>query len=244
MNYDDEILMAYVDGELDAKARDEIAAALEKDPALARRVEAQRALRARVAGAFAPVVNQPVPDRLTRAAQSNRGNVLQFPARPARAPAAPWGAREWVAMAASLLLGAFISWKVMAPGEGAPLVAGKDALVAHGELARALDHQLASEQRGEETVLVGLTFKARDGNYCRSFEMHATRTVGLACRAGSDWQVTATDSSAPAQGQMQQASSALSPAILRAIEARMEGAALDAEAERSAQMAGWKNPQP
>jgi hypothetical protein len=56
--------------------------------------------------------------------------------------------------------------------------------------------------------------------------------------------VTATDSSAPAQGQMQQASSALSPAILRAIEARMEGAALDAEAERSAQMAGWKNPQP
>ena len=41
---------------------------------------------------------------------------------------------------------------------------------------------------------------------------------------------------------MQQASSALSPAILRAIEARVDGAALDAEAERGAQLAGWKAP--
>jgi len=242
VNYDDEILMAYVDGELDARRSGEIGAAAEKDPALARRVEELRALRARVAGAFTPVLNQPVPERLARAAQANRGNVLQFPARPARAPAAPWQAREWIAMAASLLLGAFISWKVLTPGEGAPLVAGKDALVAHGELARALDQQLASEQRGEEAVLIGLTFKARDGNYCRSFEMRATRTAGLACRAGSEWQVTATDSSAPAQGQMQQASSALSPAILRAIEARVDGAALDAEAERGAQQTGWKTP--
>ena len=90
---------------------------------------------------------------------------------------------------------------MLAPGDSAPFVTGEDALVAHGELARALDAQLASEQRGEEPVLIGLTFKARDGNYCRSFEMRATRTAGLACRAGSDWQVMATDSSAPPQGQ-------------------------------------------
>jgi len=240
LNYGDEILMAYVDGELDAKLRSEIAVAVENDPALARRVEQQRVLREKVAGAFANVLSDPVPDRLTRAAQANRGNVLQFPARPARAPAAPWRAREWVAMAASLMLGTLISWRILAPGDSAPIVTGEDALVAHGELARALDAQLASEQRGEEPVLIGLTFKARDGNYCRSFEMRATRTAGLACRAGSDWQVKATDSSVPPQGQLQQASSALTPAILRAIEARGEGAALDAEAERSAQQAGWK----
>ena len=244
MNYDDEILMAYVDGELDARRADEIAAAAAKDPALARRLDEQRALRAKIAGAFAKVSDEPVPERLTRAAQANRGNVLQFPARPARAPAAAWRAREWFAMAASLLLGAFISWKVLAPGAGAPIVAGRDALVAHGELARALDQQLASEQRGEEPVLVGLTFKARGGGYCRSFEMRATRTAGLACREGSNWQVTTTDSSAATEGPMQQASSALSPAILRAIEARVAGAALDAEAERSAQLDGWKAPPP
>jgi len=250
VSYEDEILMAYVDGELDAKLRAEISAALEKDPALARRVEQQRVIRARVVGAFDKVLNQPVPESLLRAARgpaapepsASRGNVLQFPVRPARAPAAPWRAREWVAMAASLMLGALISWQLLWPGVGAPIVAGRDALVAHGELARALDHQLASEQRGEEPVLIGLTFKAHDGNYCRSFEMRATRTAGIACRAGSDWQVTATDASALPQGQLQQASSALSPAILRAIEARADGAALDAEAERNAQLAGWKAP--
>jgi hypothetical protein len=239
LNYGDEILMAYVDGELDEKLRAEIATALENDPALARRVEQHRVLRDRVVGAFAKVLSDPVPDQLTRAAQATRGNVLQFPVRPARAPAAPWRAREWVAMAASLMLGTLISWRILAPG-GAPIVAGEDALVAHGELARALDTQLASEQRGEEPVAIGLTFKSHDGNYCRSFEMRATRTAGLACRAGSDWQVLATDSSVPPQGQLRPALSALTPAILRAIEARGDGAALDAEAERSAQLAGWQ----
>ena len=42
-------------------------------------------------------------------------------------------------MAASLLLGTLISWRILAPGDGAPIVAGEGALVAHGELARALD---------------------------------------------------------------------------------------------------------
>ena len=45
-------------------------------------------------------------------------------------------------MAASLLLGALISWRLLATGEGAPIVAGKDSLVAHAGLAHALDAQL------------------------------------------------------------------------------------------------------
>ena len=237
MNYDAEILMAYVDGELDAKRSAEIAVAVEKEPALARRVEQQRALRAKISGAFAKVLDQPVPDRLTRAAQANRGNVLQFPARPARAPAAPGRAPEWAAMAASLVLGAVISWRLLETG-GAPIVAGEGTLVAHGELALALDRQLASEQRGGEPVLIGLTVRTRDGNYCRSFVLRGAKTTGLACRVGSDWQVPVTDTSLIPSGEMQQASS-VAPAILRAIEARGDGAVLDAEAERSAQQGGW-----
>jgi hypothetical protein len=237
MNYDDEILMAYVDGELDAKRSAEIAAAVEKEPALARRVEQQRALRAKISGAFAKVLDQPVPDRLTRAAQANRGNVLKFPARPARAPAAPWRAREWAAMAASLLLGAVISWRLLETG-GAPIVAGDGALVARGELALALDRQLASEQRGGEPVSIGLTVRTRDGSYCRSFVLRSAKTTGLACRVGPDWQVPVTDTSPIPSGEMQQASS-VAPAILRAIEARGDGAVLDAAAERSAQQGGW-----
>ena len=245
MNYDDETLMAYADGELDAQRQAEIDAAIARDPTLARRVERQRALRTEVAGAFAKVLDQPIPERLENAARgvaassaASRGKVLQFPARTARVPSPPWRAREWTAMAASLVLGVLISWRLLAPG--VTMVAGKDALVARGVLARALDTQLASEQRGEEPVLIGLTFKARDGSYCRSFVLRDARTAGLACRAGTEWQVAAADSSALPQGEMQPAGSALTPAILRVIEARADGAALDADAERSAQLAGWK----
>jgi hypothetical protein len=166
--------------------------------------------------------------------------VLQFPTRSTRAPSPAWRAREWTAMAASLVVGVLLSWRVFESADPGVVVAGKGALVARGALARALDSQLASEQSGGEPVLIGLTFKARDGDYCRSFVMRATRTAGLACRVGSEWQVTATDSSAVPQGELQQASSALTPALLRVIEVRADGAALDAEAEQSARLAGWK----
>lgn len=254
MKYDDETLMAYADGELDAAQRAEIEAAVAKDPVLKRRVEQQHALRARLAGAFSKVLDQPIPERLEAAARGGatsapaaaRGNVLQFPARSARVPSPPWRAREWFAMAASLLLGVLLSWRLLVPGASGVIESGKEGLLARGELARALENQLASEQSGEEPVLIGLTFKARDGSYCRSFALRTAQTAGLACRVGSAWQIPATDSSALPQGEMKQAGtgSVMSPAILRAIESRMEGAALDAESERSAQSSGWTPPGP
>lgn len=247
MKYDDEILMAYADGELDPAQRAEIDAAIAKDSGLALRVEQHRALRARLVGAYSKVMDQPLPERLEAAARgggprtdaSGRGNVLQFPARSARAPSPAWRAREWIAMAASLLLGVFLSWRFGAPGSTGAIEAGKDGLLARGELARALENQLASEQGGEEPVLIGLSFKARDGAYCRSFVLRAAQTAGLACRAGSGWQIPVTDSSATSAGGMQQAGSSLTPSILRIIEARMEGAALDAEGEKNARSGAW-----
>jgi hypothetical protein len=246
VNYDDEIVMAYVDDELDAARRAEIEAAIAGDPALARRIEQQRTLRARLGGAFAKVMEEPVPERLAAAARGGaasgnpaRGNVLKFPARAARVPSAPWRTREWTAMAASLLVGILLSWRFFGTSGSSPMVAGKDGLLARGELAVALDRQLASEQTGEEAVLIGLTFKARDGNYCRSFVMRSASTAGLACRAGSEWRIPASESAAGHEGGMQQAGSALPPSILRIIESRMDGAALDAEAEKAAQSSAW-----
>lgn len=246
MKYDDETLMAYADGELDAARRAQIEAAVAKDPVLARRVEEQLALRARMSGAFARVIEEPVPERLEAAARgavraeaAGRGNVIQFPARSARAPSPPWRMREWVAMAASLLLGVLLSWRLLTPGDERIIEAGEGGLVARGDLARALESQLASAQSGEERVLIGLTFKAHDGNYCRTFVLRGSQTAGLACRAGADWRIPATDSAVTPEGGMQQANSALPPSILRIVEARMEGAVLDAEGEKNAQLSAW-----
>jgi hypothetical protein len=250
VNYDDEILMAYADGELDEAKRAEIAAAIAQDPGLAQRVERHRALRAEVAGAFAPVMDQPVPQRLRDAARSTqpgaapsrpeapRGNVVQFPARGSRAPGAPWRAREWTAMAASLVLGGLIGWQFMARSAGDFATEG-GAVVARGGLARALDAQLASNQPADAEVRIGLTFESTDGAYCRSFVARASSTAGLACHADGQWRIVTTSAVDAASGEIRQATT-MPPAVLQAIEEHMRGDALDAQGEAAAREAGWK----
>ena len=245
MNFDDETLMAYADGELDERRRAEISAAIEQDPELARRVEKHRALRAEVAGAFAPLINQPVPERLRAAAQAPRaadaeshGNVVRFPARGTRPPPAPWSGREWTAMAASLVLGVMLAWRFLAPDSGE--IATRDGvLMARGELAAALNTQLASNQPDDAAVLIGLTFKASDGGYCRSFVSRATSIAGLACHSGDDWRIATTQSVDLPEGDLRQAAGAMPSAILQAIESIRVDEPLDAAGERAALDSGW-----
>jgi hypothetical protein len=249
VKYDDETLMAYADGELDEATSAEISAAIEQDPELARRVARHRALRGEIAGAFAGVIDQPVPDHLRIAAggprneeasaqQSRRGNVVQFPARGSRVGAARWRGREWTAMAASLVLGGLIAWQFTARNAG-DLGAPGGPLVARGELARALESQLASSPPENSPVRIGLSFKATDGSYCRSFVSQASSAAGLACREGSHWRVAFLESIDAAGPGMRQAATALTPALLQAVQSRIDGEALDAAGERAARDAGW-----
>src|SRR5262245_21219445 len=64
MKFSPETLMAYADGELDAETRRAIEAEMAVDPQVAQEVERHRAMRAEVGGAFAGVLDEPVPDRL------------------------------------------------------------------------------------------------------------------------------------------------------------------------------------
>ncbi len=91
MRYDDLILMAYADGELDASQSAEIAQAAANDPALAARVAEFRASRDAVAAAFATPA--PVPAALQasvaaliaaqKAAEGGADNVVALTRRPA-----------------------------------------------------------------------------------------------------------------------------------------------------------------
>lgn len=87
---DDVMLMAYVDGEVDADTAREIEAALAGDAALAARVQEFRDSAMMARGAFADVLHEPVPDRLiaalggpVRGAQAGgaRGNVVPLTRR-------------------------------------------------------------------------------------------------------------------------------------------------------------------
>jgi hypothetical protein len=248
MDIDDERLMAYVDGELPA---DEVAAIESRagaDAALADRIRRARAMRMRIAAAYAPVLDEAVPARLRGPLQPGP-ETMQSPADVPRAAASRgrWGqrrrVRQWAAMAASLLLGVLLARVApMDPSPGQDVAFVDGAMRAGGALVRALDDGLAAAG-APGGVSIGVSFRALDGGYCRSFSIDGDRPrAGLACRDGeAPWRVTtlaeATATSGPG---LRQATSSLPPAVLADIDARIEGEPLNAGQERAARAARWR----
>jgi hypothetical protein len=244
MTYSDETLMAYADGELEPAERAAIEQAMQADPAVAEAVARHRALRQDIAAAFSGILDEPVPARLQPPPAAPVAPVVSLDAaRAARATVqapAParrrWSWPEWGALAAMLMVGVLVG-KVVPLG-GQPAIAGNGGqLVAQGELASALDRQVGGRDAG--AVRVGVSFAARDGEYCRGFVMGAS--AGLACRAGGQWRIPVmAETGAEAQGGYRQAGSALPPAVLDAIDARIAGKPLDAAGETAARARGWE----
>jgi len=235
MKYSDEMLMAYIDHELDPATTASIDAAVMRDPGLAARVERQRKLAAAVQAAFEPVLQEPMPKRLLEAASG-----ATQAARPSRARSWTWF--EWGAMAASVMVGAVIGGAFVGDLRRAPsaeIAAERGRTTARGELARALSEQLTSSQRPDGRVRIGLTFVSKGGEYCRTFLLD--KSSGLACSADGEWQVQMLTQAAAAAtpGAYRTASVAFPPEILRAVEERIQGTSLDAAAERAAQQSGW-----
>ncbi|MFC3076899.1 anti-sigma factor family protein [Phenylobacterium terrae] len=241
----DQALMAYVDGELDETQRQALEASIAGDPQLAREVERQRALRAGVQGAFAGVLDEPVPDRLTALIAGEAADEAPLVLRPqfgARKPKTrSFRAAHWAAMAASLVLGAGIGLAAgFGPGllDPAPIATEGGRMVARGALADALDGQLAADAAGE--VQVGLSFRAQDGAYCRTFVMAGAQVAGLGCRQGEGWTVRATADAPAGQGDYRTAASATPAPILAAVEGLIAGEPLDASQEAAARARGWR----
>jgi hypothetical protein len=230
MTYSDDTLMAYADGELDAAERAAIEQAMRTDPAIAAAVERHRALRADVAAAFAGILDEPVPARLQPPAPAAVVSLAEVREKRRR-----WSWPEWGALAATLVVGVLAGR--MVPG-GAPAIAGNgNQVVAQGELASALDRQVGGKAEG--AVKVGVSFAARDGAYCRGFVMGSS--AGLACREGGQWRIPVlAEAAQEAAGGYRQAGSALPPAVLDAIDARIADKPLDAAGEEAARARGWQ----
>lgn len=230
-------LQAYVDGELAPADVARVEAAIAVDPALARQFERERALRARLHAAFDPVLDEAPPARFTTLLQGAQGakpeaagaDAIDIPRRRRsswRAPAFALAASLLV-LAASLLLRDTIAPVRMQGGH----------LVASGELARALDAELASAPQANATVAIGLSFRARDGHVCRSFTQAAL--AGLACREGEEWAIAVLSHADARDGDIRQAGSEMPPEVQAAIDARMQGEAFDAAQEQAARAARW-----
>jgi anti-sigma factor RsiW len=114
----DELLIAYLDGELDTETSNEVAAAIAGDPALAREAQMLAETSAALRVAFDDVLHEPVPERLLAAARGELGKdkVVRFPDPHKRAAGrAAVGWRRWTALpiaasVASLIIGGGIGY--------------------------------------------------------------------------------------------------------------------------------------
>ena len=242
--FTDAQLAAFINGNLDDEALiDAIEAAINADPALAERAEAQAggdALAPLVREAYAPVLDAPVPERLIAAAAQHEAEVVDLAAaRAAKAPVLPtpandtgrggWRWPQFGAIAASLALGVMIGGPLLNGGSDAP--AGESLVLASADLAAMLDSvpsgqkaDLASLGEGE----VVLTFRDGDGRLCRQFmiESAGNTSDAVACSGGaaggSGWQIEAYGRRAAPAGEMKLAGGDAAPAVVAAVDAMID----------------------
>jgi hypothetical protein len=232
-----ESLMAFIDGELSSEEERRVAAEIAASPALNAYVEEQRALKSRVDADFAPILTAPVPERFERM-------VIDAPvsraAGPRRNPFSMQLPRLWIpaaAAAAGIAIGIGLSNLV----GGAMMESRNGALLATGGLARILSTQLAASQSATASTRVGLSFRNKDGNFCRTFQtaVATNALAGIACREEGDWRILATAATQADAGEFRQAASSLPNNLRATLNSMISGKPLNAAAERTARSHNW-----
>ena len=240
---DDELLSSLLDGALSPADAVRLQQRLEREPELRARFEAFERANTTVRDAYAGVVNEPLPKELLDllARENATGdNVVPLAARPMRER------RSFTlttALAASIALALGIALGILvAPGRGVPDVielAAQGGAVAPGTaLFEVLEGVPSAETRELAAGVAAtpvLTFGTADGAYCREVDVASSEgtTQMLACRRDGAWRLAHTSYvvSVSTDGVFRPASGP-SPAIDAAIDELIDGAPLDAAAER------------
>jgi hypothetical protein len=209
----DEILMAYVDDELEPKARGAVLDALTRDPEVVRRLEIFLSTRASLARLYQAPMHEPVPERLM-ALFMDEGLKLNVQSRERGAwlrrikerffiPG--WGMVVAPAFSAALAIGLGTGWvlhgaTVPPPNSLGPMFGVvAQGLRADGELQRVLE----SAPSGRSTTVNGIggpvaikivhSFRSTIQDVCRQYELEtgaAGRVGGVACRkADGAWRI-------------------------------------------------------
>ncbi len=243
MTIDDETLMAYVDGELHDLERARVDRASVGDASVRQRLNQQFKLREALAARYDPIMQEQLPDKLVAllslpsADNAPSDTLLRLDV--GRGRGLRWVRQNYMAIAAALVAGVFAGQLLPREARG-PVIMDGQAMLASGEIAGALETQLASIQAPNSPVRIGVSFRGEGGEFCRTFE--APELAGLACREDADWQlmVTAPGRAATPTGSYLQAVSG-STLVMQAAQSLMTANPLDAAAERAARDAGWTN---
>jgi hypothetical protein len=225
----DEMLMAFVDGELPEAEVARIEVLLESDPGLAERAARLLDSRLVVQKALAHDPGEKVPPELVATILGTKQDL-----DPARSGRPSWAVAASIGVLAAAL--GFGANGLLGTNSGSPsvmAVATSDALLA----------RLADEQAGSAIAVNGATAMvtgsyAVDGGYCRLFTVSATtqpQIRALACGGGGAWSVPV----AVLEGGEGFQPASASEAIDVYLDNAGAGSALDAGAEVSAIAAGW-----
>lgn len=227
-----EDIAAFADGELSGEREVHVAAAIKADPELAQQVERHRSLKAMLAGHYAPLLEQGVPDRLAAMlAQPQPAELVDFAAareqRENRRRPPRWSWIVGPALAASLALALFL------PGQGSNASGYADT-----QLAGVLDDRLVADQSPGDETRVLLSFRSEEGRYCRAFSGGAGG--GIACRDEAGWKLEALGEGSENASTDYRMAGAGDSKILALAQEMAAGPALDAQGEQAAREQGWR----
>lgn len=247
MSISPEMLAAYADDQLDGAERAMVEQALAQDPALAQEVATHRALRARLVAHFAPILEETLPESLTRALKAppapQTATVVSIETARARrrerearspnpepmskVPARPrWAVGAGIALAACVALAVVIGRPAMVPASN----------YAAPELAQALDSRLSGEQGGSGPQVL-LSFADATGAVCRGFA--GSQASGIACHDAHGWRLERRFPGVTAQEGAYRQAGSTDPKLMAAMQDMAVGGALDPAAERAARARGW-----
>jgi hypothetical protein len=128
---------------------------------------------------------------------------------------------------------------------GVPLEFRDGTMLARGSLERALNQELSSAVPPAAGAHIGLSFRARSGSYCRTFELDGRRALaGLACKEQQQWRIANLVAIDPAKSPptalaRRTVSSSLPTALQQAVNERLSGELLDANEEAAARSKDW-----
>ncbi|MBU6371668.1 MAG: hypothetical protein KJS97_02985 [Alphaproteobacteria bacterium] len=222
----DEVLSAYVDGELDAQTRAAVTTIAAGNPAVRRRIEELREADEALRAAF-PL--EPASDE--DIARVRNSAVVAFPKSPVKAKA------QWPAFAATAIAAALAGFVVATPMMTTMAArTGADPLAVTGALGAALDSRPSGAVVDGARIV--MTLKTADGQVCREFKRDAGAVAqhALACRGASGWTLAALSQTPKAEGY---ATASGDDAIDATLD-RMGAVALEADEEAALLKSGWR----
>jgi len=242
LELNDELLCAYMDGELDAEMRARVEKALIDDAGARVRLERMRVADERLKAEIPLPALQP-NDPLS--ARILDGTPVP---RTSRAPLRLGAVITALAAgAAGLVVGFVLARSQQAPETPVAAVAPAPSLSgasSNALLLAALDggeSGKAIDQGGRSAQII-LTFESDDGRYCRAFRSHEANAAaeGVACRNDGQWEVVAWDGTVdPDEGFRAAGASELLDDVMD----RLGGsAALEAADERALIEQHWSTP--